>query len=514
MSFQLDVPLVLALIVAFGLTVGLVKNHLSRQPLPPGPRGLPILGNALDMMGEHPWVKYTEWSKQYGEIMHISAAGQPIIILSTPHVLAELLDRRGSIYSDRPNLVMGGELAGYEDSVPMGRYGNRLRECRKLMIDTLTPRKAREYFPLEEEKTREFLGELLKSPQDFLHHIRRNIAAIVFDITHGHDLEDGEDTLLVLAERADADFSVTATPGAFMVDAFPVLKYLPRWLNLDWMQKEKIFRQNRDAFLNQPYNMVKEQVAQGIARPSFLSKILEKNPNPTPEQEDVWKWTSGGFYAGGADTSVSAIGSFFLAMSLYPEVQRKAQDEVRKVVGSSRLPLFSDRPYMPYVEALLNEVYRLNPVGPTALPHRSTQDDVYNGYFIPKGSIIFPNSWAVLHDPELYPDPFEFIPERYMDEDAKAKGLNPDPRKFAFGYGRRVCPGQQLADNSLFISITMVLSVFDISPEDPKAPRPDFSKSEGFTSSTISHPEPFKCKIIPSSPEAVSLIKANDPREH
>ena len=80
-------------------------------------------------------------------------------------------------------------------------------------------------------------------------------------------------------------------------------------------------------------------------------------------------------------------------MSLNPEVQRKAQAEVRRVVGQERLPDFSDRPHLPYVEALMNEVYRLNPVGPTALPHLSTKDDVYNGYFIPQGSIIIPNSW-------------------------------------------------------------------------------------------------------------------------
>ncbi|KAG7440989.1 cytochrome P450 [Guyanagaster necrorhizus] len=465
------------------------------------------------MSGPYPWLKYTEWSKQYGDVVHIKAAGQSVIILSSPQALSDLLEQRGAIYSDRPRLIMGGELAGYVDSVPLCPYGSRLREYRKLMSEALTPRRVQDYFALEEEKTREFLGCLLRSPDQFLHHIRRNIAAIVFKITHGYDLKDGLDPLMELAERGDHDFSDAASAGAFLVDSFPVLLYLPRWLGLNWMKRAKIFRKNMEELRDTPWETVKEQVKKGTAVPSFAANLIEKNGDLSKDQEDIYKWVSTAFYAGGADTSVSAIASFFLCMSLYPDIQRKAQEEVLRVVGTSRLPTFSDRPLLPYLEAVINEVHRMNPVGPTALPHRSSQDDHYNGYFIPAGSIVIPNSWAVLHDPDVYPSPFEFLPERYFDDAAKTKGLNPDPRKFVFGYGRRVCPGRHLADNSLFIAIVMILSVFDVSRIDEKAPKPDFSRSEGYISSTICHPEPFKCHIAPRSEEAAMLIRANDPRK-
>ncbi|KAF9023685.1 cytochrome P450 [Hymenopellis radicata] len=408
------------------------------------------------MSGAHPWIKYTEWSRQYGDVVHFSAAGQSVIVLSSRKALYDLLEQRGSIYSDRPRLVMSGELAGYVDSVPLTPSGNRHREYRKLMSEALTAKKVQDYYVLEEEKAREYLVDLLRTPEDFLSHTRRTVAAIVFMITHGHELADGKDHLMELAERTDEDFSESSVAGAFMVDVFPILTYLPRWLGFDWMKKEKIYQKNRDAFLNEPYETVKRQVAQGTAIPSFVSSLIERNKNASAAQENIYKWVSGGFYAGGADTSVSAIASFFLAMSLYPEVQRKAQEEIQRVVGPTRLPGFSDRSQLPYVEALMYEVHRWNPVGPTAIPHRVTKDDAYNGYLIPAGSIIIPNSWGVLHDPALYPDPFEFIPDRYLNAAGNGEdGINPDPRKFAFGYGRRVCPGQYLADNSLFIAMVM-----------------------------------------------------------
>ncbi|KAF9053665.1 cytochrome P450 [Hymenopellis radicata] len=509
MSPGMSFPLIITLVVI--VVCSLVKKRISRKPLPPGPSGLPLLGSALDMAKPYPWLKFTEWSRQYGDVVHVNAAGQSVIILSSRKAISDLFDQRGAMYSNRPRMVMGGEVVGWGEGVPLSSYGNRLREFRKLLSEALTARKVQDYHPLEEEKTRDFLVDLLRNPEDFLYHIRRVAAAIVFKITHGYDLVDGEDPLLASAERSMLEFSEISVPGAYMVDNFPFLKYLPRWLGLNWMKKGELYRKHMEIFVNEPYDAVKRQVAEGTAQPSFVASLVERNRNPTAEQEDIYKWVTAGFYGGGADTTVSALASFFLAMSLYPDVQRKAQAEIKQVVGSTRLPSLSDRGKLPYTEALLYEVYRWNPVAPTAIPHAAAKDDAYAGYFIPAGSIMIPNSWGVLHDPQLYPDPFEFKPERYTDDTEDE--LNPDPRKFVFGYGRRICPGQYLADDSVFIAIAMVLAVYDILPPKENVPKRDFSLCEGYTSGIISHPEPFECRIIPRSSEAEALIKANDPKE-
>lgn len=91
--------------------------------------------------------------------------------------------------------------------------------------------------------------------------------------------------------------------------------------------------------------------------------------------------------------TVSSIGTFFLAMALNPEVQQKAQDEIDRVIGTSQLPTLADRDRLPYVSAVVKEVFRWHPVVPMGIPHMSTADDMYDGYCIPKGSLLMPNIW-------------------------------------------------------------------------------------------------------------------------
>jgi cytochrome P450 len=98
-------------------------------------------------------------------------------------------------------------------------------------------------------------------------------------------------------------------------------------------------------------------------------------------------------YSGGADTTVSSLMTFFLAMILFPEVQKKAQEEIDRVIGNTRLPVSSDKEKLPYIEAVLKETHRWHPVGPMAIPHTSNKEDEIMGYRIPKGALLMPNTW-------------------------------------------------------------------------------------------------------------------------
>ena len=166
-------------------------------------------------------------------------------------------------------------------------------------------------------------------------------------------------------------------------------------------------------------------------------------------------------------------------MALCPDVQARAQEEIDRVVGKDRLPMVSDWKDLKYVDSVMREVMRLNPVAPLgecatrsscfsltqcpAIPHRLRTDDNFRGYDFPKDSIVYANTWKILHDESLYPDPFAFKPERYMDplSDPQAEKAR-DPLTYAFGYGRRVCPGLHLAEASMFLSIAMTLAAYDI----------------------------------------------------
>jgi len=130
-------------------------------------------------------------------------------------------------------------------------------------------------------------------------------------------------------------------------------------------------------------------------------------------------------------------------MAIYPEVQKKAQKELDSLNGDQRLPDFTDFEHLPYLAAIVNEVFRWHPVTPFAVYHVSTEDDAYNGYNIPKGSILIPNAYAVLRDETIFgPDTDSFKPERFMTSTNGMKAPDFSDIDTAFGFGRRACPGR------------------------------------------------------------------------
>ena len=152
-----------------------------------------------------------------------------------------------------------------------------------------------------------------------------------------------------------------------------------------------------------------------------------------------------------------------LAMLAYPETQARAQAELDAVVGRTRLPTFADYPHLPYIRAMVKEVLRWRPVGPLGSPHRSIEDDWYDGMFIPKGTICIPNVWHMNRDPELFGNNAEhFDPARYLDASGNLQ-VAPDlsdikeEGHFTYGFGRRICVGRHMADNSLFINMATML---------------------------------------------------------
>jgi len=205
---------------------------------------------------------------------------------------------------------------------------------------------------------------------------------------------------------------------------------------------------------------------------------------------------------------VSTIQSFVLAMLLYPDIQRKAQSELDRVVGSDRLPDFGHQPALPYVTGIMQEAFRWNPVTPLAVAHKISVDDEYNGYRIPAGSIVVGNAWAILHDEERFPDPMEFRPERYLKTDGQLDPAMHDAELAAFGFGRRICPGRHMSSDSVWVTIASILSTFTLSKpldEHGHVIEPNGEYTSGF----VSRPLPFKCAFTPRSAATASLIRAS-----
>jgi len=171
-------------------------------------------------------------------------------------------------------------------------------------------------------------------------------------------------------------------------------------------------------------------------------------------------------------------------MIAYPETQSRAHAEIDAVVDRERLPTFADYPRLPYVRAMVKEILRWKPAAPLAAPHRLMEDDWYEEMFIPKGTICIPNVWHINRDPEVYGENAEhFDPARHLETDGDVAPSPSDVREeghVSYGFGRRMCPGRHMADNSLFIDIAIMLWATRIERKTDSSGRPLPLDVDGF----------------------------------
>ncbi|GJJ08744.1 hypothetical protein Clacol_002963 [Clathrus columnatus] len=371
-----------------------------------------------------------------GDIIHIPTFKNHIIVLNSSQPVFDLLERRGNIYSNRMHGVMLHELIRLEPSTVFAEYGQEWRNHRKIYSQQMNINTVKKFQSYQVAAARDLLSVLLTSPEHFMKHCRHFAAGIVMNIAYGHQVARENDEFVMLAETNGRQLSQAFQPGTRYT--------LPESEGAD-------------------IGLTRVNQRDGTVKSCFVSNSLEEIGTDAETNEDVKtvKAIAGGIFGAGAITTSSSLNSFILAMVLYPEVQKKAQEELDGVVGASRLPLFEDRPKLPYINAIVKEVLRWFPVIPTGIPHVTTEEDVYAGYRIPKGSIIIPNTWNLLHDPATYPDPSVFRPERFLPD--KNGGVARDPAvNGAFGYGRRICPGRNLAEATTWIAAASILSTFNI----------------------------------------------------
>ncbi|KAI0544513.1 cytochrome P450 [Xylaria curta] len=472
-----------------------------RLPLPPGPRGFPLVGNvndfpSSDTLAAQHWLKH---KALYGPISSVTIMGQPVILVNDARLAIELCDKRSSKYSSRPRQVFAGEMMGWANSLGLVPHNNLFKAQRKIVHQIIgTNSAASQFHALEEAEVGHFLLHLLENPENLVEHVKTEIGSVTLRIAYGYTAESHKnDPLIDMSTDVMTKFSRAAVPGTYLVDTFPFLRKLPDWLpGTSFKELARQWERELLDVTEKPFAFVKHQMAQGTNKSSFLSQLLEDKDSP--EDDYTKKWAAGSLYTAGADTSVTEILSFFLVMVLYPEIQRLAQEEIDQVIADQiRLPTIADRGRMPYVAALTTEILRWHPAAPMGLPHTSTEDDIFEGYFIPKGSMLLMNIWHFTHDPDTYKDPMEFRPERFLGKNAE-----PDPLKYVFGFGRRACPGRILAQNTLFLTIAQTLAGFNITKKGESTPALNFGPG------VVSRVAPFECVIKPRSPHHEKLIRS------
>ena len=200
-------------------------------------------------------------------------------------------------------------------------------------------------------------------------------------------------------------------------------------------------------------------------------------------------------------------------MVAYPEVQKRAQAELDTVVGRGRVPTFADRALLPFTVAILREVLRWRTGIPLGLPHTADEEGWYEGMFIPKGSMLIANMLPCNRDPAVYGDDGDqFKPERHLDEEGRLKPAPPatkDHGHVSFGFGRRVCVGQHVAEDTLFIATAVLLWAFD----SPRHAMSKGGRSTWMQSVTTMHTLPCKCSVQCITPPAHVATRKAKPYE-
>ncbi|KAM5539123.1 hypothetical protein V8D89_007346 [Ganoderma adspersum] len=505
-------PDILATLVCALLSAWLFKRSrkAAQYPHPPGPKPLPLLGNLLDVPDPFgfPWKAYVEWGRRYdSDMVRLSALGTNIVVVNKLEVVNGLLDKRSSIYSDRPRMVMLNELCGFGWGLAFMPYGDPWRDSRRIAHQEFRSGPVKRFRPIEQRVSMQFLVNLYRHPEKLMYNLRHLSAATIMAMVYDIDVKSLDDPYIHTAEEAGDAISETTVAGAFLVDVIPFLKHVPEWFpGAGFQKKASQWRVTVDRLRDAPYDDTMKRLLAGDLRDCAAKYVIEtvgkslgaKDPGYA---EYIIRSTLGSLYIGGADTTVSSLGSFFLAMTLYPDIQKKARKELDRVLGPHRLPSFSDQPSLPYIEAILRESLRWNPVVPLNVPHMSTEDDVYKGYYLPKGTLFVANNWAILHDGKAYgPDTSDFNPDRFLRPDGTLDPDVRDPAVAAFGFGRRICPGRFMAMDSIWFTIAHILTLFEIEKavdKNGKEITPDGEYNRGF----LCHPKPFPCAIKPRSKE-------------
>lgn len=418
-----------------------------RLALPPGPPRLPVIGNLHQAPQEYPWRKYHEWGKQYGPIFSLQYGLNTIIMLSNHKTAHDLLDKRSNIYSSRPQVVMGGECVSKGLRTLLMPYGQRWRNHQRLQAAYLNIRVSQSYRVLQDLESKQLIFELLNPDADFSDRFHRYSSSLIFGLAYGRRLTRGDEPEIKAIDQVMENFLYAARVGTWIVDALPMLNYLPRFL-APW-------KRLGDRLHDFESKLYMDNIAQGRQAGSWnwakLVSGMKEGKDMSPEE---LAYDVGIIYEAGSDTTTMALEVFTLAMLLYPDAMQKGQAEVDSVCGDGRMPSFEDSEQLPYIHALVKETLRWRPVSAGGIPHAVTQDDEYMGYRIPAGATVIGNHWAIHLDEDVYDKPLEFKPDRWIE--------HADLPLAAFGFGRRICTGQHIAKNSLFINIARILWAFDV----------------------------------------------------
>ncbi|XP_077968910.1 cytochrome P450 2H2-like [Styela clava] len=454
-----------------------MKNRNKRKCLPPGPTGLPLVGY-IPFMGNHPPRKYVELAKKYGPVFSVNIGSETYVILNDYESIQEALVKNGHAFSGRPQFYVLRRLTnGY--GIIFRDFDEHFKEQRKFTLMTLRgfgvgKRSMEDRITEEIEYFTDLIASYNGKSFNCQTVLSTSVSNVICSIAMGSRFSYDDEVFKEMVQMLNRGFGdkrdaihlalLTYAPG---LRHFPILSGAFKRMINDIENVLAVFRdiieEHRKTFdIDNTRDYIDE----------YLKQMELRGEEKSSFKEEQLLQTMRDFFLAGTETTSSTLRWCFLCFAHYSKIQEKVSKEVKQVIGSG-VPSMSHKEAMPYTCAFIHEITRHRTLVPLSVPHITTEDVEFRGYNIPKGTPVLPNLYAVNHDPNVFKNPDDFKPERFIDDTGK---FVPSNQVVPFSVGPRYCLGEQLAKMELFLFLTNIIQRFEIVP-DAEKPLPSFHES-------------------------------------
>ncbi|GAV67857.1 p450 domain-containing protein, partial [Cephalotus follicularis] len=439
-------------------------RHNRKINLPPGPRGLPLIGNLLQLDNTSLHRCLWQLSQKYGPLMSLQLGFRPTLVVSSAKLAREALKTHDLIFSSRPTLVGQQKLSYNGLDISFAPYNEYWREIRKVsVIHLFNSIRVQHFRPIREEEVSRMIESISKStvaskPINLSELMTSLTSTIICRIAFGKRFDEGivRNRFRRLLHESEAMFV-----GLFWSDYFPFMGWVDRLTGMR-PRLEKIFKEMDE----------------------FYQELIDDHldpKRPRPEQEDILDiflqiWRSREFkvelswnqikavlmdvFIAGTDTSAAVVVWAMTFLMKNPIAMKKAQEEVRNLIGTKGFVNEDDIQSLHYLKAIVKETMRLQPAVPLLIPRETTQKCNIDGYEIPAKTLVYVNAWAIGRDPEAWDNTEEFNPDRFIGISVDMKGK--DFELIPFGAGRRTCPGIFMGISNVELTLANLLYKFDL----------------------------------------------------
>ncbi|RKL26265.1 hypothetical protein BFJ72_g13838 [Fusarium proliferatum] len=480
--------------------------------LPPSPPCTNIIAGHLPTVlkaakGHRQHLLFQKWAEEYGEVFFVQLGTIQEYFINSDQAVRAIFDKAAAQTSERPRWIVSNEqICNRLNLLLLSSSEKAWKSQRKATTFGLTNLNLADAgLPFLHFETLKFLNDIGQNPnkgadpQSLWSSIGRYTYSTFSSQIFGLDVpEDNSPVIDYIFETGLAQI-LGMLPGYYLVDTFNILDKLPLFLK-PWEREAKARHKRDYEWCCDKLKKVKSQIDAGEAPPhmTFIRRVIEDPNHLGLDSLEDASYLGMMLIIGASDTvsfgvplllqaviltrgqSRISTWSFLEAMLTFPDVCNKARKVIDSAVGD-RVPVFEDLERVPYIRQVMKESWRWRPPVALGHPHTTTRDIMYKNYRIPKGARIHLNAWAIHRDPTRYPDPENFIPERFEADtrSSQESAASPDVSKrdhFVFGAGRRICPGYHVADRSFAVSVMRILWAFDISlkpgtklPLDPQS---------------------------------------------